>query len=211
VVPHPAPGVEVLPQARTTGQVVQLKSSPDLENALRALGPVVTAAAKTAPASPKVDLDRAISLVQRTAAAMESLQERLRQTEHYAMEFVHNARNDLAISDEKLASAEATIQLLERRVTELENALSTSTELREREQENLRQAREWLIYLHDHIVDGLGPAAELLERLNTDTGPLLPMLVAATVERASNSDRHESKLEQLDELPMSATSAIGQH
>lgn len=185
MVPQPAPVVEALPQARTTGQVVQLKSSPDLEKALRALGPVMTAAAKTAQASPQVDLDRAISLVQRTATAMASMQERLRQTEHYAMEFVHNARNDLAIADEKLANAEATVQALQNRVSELENALTTSTELREREQENLKQAREWLIYLHDHIVDGLSPAAELLERLNSNTGPLLPMLVAATVERAS--------------------------
>jgi hypothetical protein len=143
---------------------------------------------------------------------MDSLQERLRQTEHYAMDFVHNARNDLAISNERLAIAEATIQVLEGRVTELQDVLSSSTELREREQENLRQAREWLIYLHDHIVDGLSPAAQLLERLNSDTGPLLPMLVAATVERASNPDRHENKLERaVGAPPMPAESPKGQH
>jgi predicted nucleic acid-binding Zn-ribbon protein len=186
VVPQRTPEIEALPQARTTGQVVPLKSSPDLENALRALGPVVAAAAKTQESS-QPDLDRAINLVQRTSAAMQSLQERLRQTEQYAMEFVHNARQDLAIADEKLAKAEATIQVLQGRVSELENALSTSTQLLESEQENLRQAREWLIYLHDHIVEGLTPAAELLERLNSNTTPLLPLLVAATVERASKS------------------------
>jgi ABC-type transporter Mla subunit MlaD len=192
------PEKEALPQARTPGQVVQLKSSPDLENALRALGPVVAAAAKT-QASSQPDLDRAINLVQRTAAAMGSLQERLRQTEHYAMEFVHNARNDLAIADEKLANAEATIQVLQNRVRELEDALSTSTQLLESEQENLRQAREWLIYLHDHIVEGLSPAAELLEKLNRNTGPLLPMLVAATVERAASKPTHEHDLKTIPE------------
>jgi predicted nucleic acid-binding Zn-ribbon protein len=166
-----------------------------LENALRALGPVVAAAAKTQDSS-QPDLDRAIKLVQRTAAAMESLQERLRQTEHYAMEFVHNARNDLAIADEKLAKAEATIEVLQGRVSELENALNASSLSLESEQENLRQAREWLIYLHDHIVEGLSPAAELLERLNANTGPLLPMLVAATLERASSrpTDQHDLKI-----------------
>ena len=102
-----------------------------------------------------------------------------------------------------------TIQVLEGRVTELEHALSASTQLREREQENLRQSREWLIYLHDHIVHGLGPAAEFLERLNSDTGPLVPMLVAAT-ERASHPGRRESKLEP-EVLPMHAKSAKGQH
>ena len=191
MVAQPTPLIDALPQARTRGQVVQLKSSPDLENALRALGPVVAAAAKTQDSS-QPDLDRAIKLVQRTAAAMESLQERLRQTEHYAMEFVHNARSDLAIADEKLANAEATIELLQGRVNELENALNASSLLLESEQENLRQAREWLIYLHDHIVEGLSPAAELLERLNGNTGPLLPMLVAATQRASSRStDQHD--------------------
>jgi hypothetical protein len=66
--------------------------------------------------------------------------------------------------------------------------------------------------LHDHIVDGLSPAAQLLERLNSDTGPLLPMLVAATVERASNPDRHENKLERaVGAPPMPAESPKGQH
>jgi hypothetical protein len=144
--------MEALPQARTTGQLVQLKSS-DLEGALRAGSPAVTAAAEKDQAAPHVDLDTAAKLVQRTAAAMERIQEGLRKTENYATDFAPHTPKELVISDEKLATAEATIEALQGRLSGLENLLSAYTQLCSKEQEELRQAREWLIYLHEEIVE----------------------------------------------------------
>ena len=180
-----APSVVQPRHAPSSGQVVRLKVSPDLETALRAISPVVTAAAteKTSEPDPNLNLNRAIDLVQRSALAMQSMEERLRKTESYAMECIHNAQRELALTHEKLVRSETALEELQNRVNELGKALSTSDQLLVQEREELQHAREWLSYFHDQIIQQLGPASDLLENLNSNPGPLFAMLEGKVVRQ----------------------------
>ena len=190
-----APSVVQPRHAPSSGQVVRLKVSPDLETALRAISPVVTAAAteKTSEPDPNLNLNRAIDLVQRSALAMQSMGERLRKTETYAMECIHKAQQQLAAADEKIVRSEAVVQELQNRVNGLENALSNSNQMLAQEREEHQHAREWLNYLHDDIIKQLDPAAKLLEDLNSKPGPLLAMLESKVFGQLSTSSPPQAK------------------
>jgi chromosome segregation ATPase len=147
----------------------------------------VQAATEPRKADPSSNLNRAIELVQRSAMAMQSLEERLRKTESCAMECIHNAQQELAVANEKNVRSEATIAELQTRLKELETAISAADQLLAQEREDHQHAREWLNYLHDDIIKQLEPTSKSLEDLMTNPGPLLGMLEARAVRQLSSS------------------------
>ncbi|MBV9065112.1 MAG: hypothetical protein JO004_05020 [Methylobacteriaceae bacterium] len=132
-------------------------------------------------------MNRVIEVVQRTAMAMQSIQERLRRTESSAMEFIHIAQKQLAASDEKLARSEAKVQELQKRISELENALRASDQRLAEEKEHHQHSTEWLAFLQEQVVGRLGPTVTFLDDLNSNPGPLLGMLEAKAVKQLNSA------------------------